>query len=863
MSAATYRFLTAELQTDQRLLRVDGLDCQVGARAFDLLLALVERRDRVVRKSELLEIVWPRVVVEENNLPVQVGNLRKLLGPHAIVTVPGRGYRFVAPLIEPVADASAAGSREPTGAAQQNALPPSPAPRPDLSTTTPPLFGRTDELALLATMLEAHRLVTVVGAGGIGKSRLAQAVSAAQAARFRDGVFFIELAGLADSSLLPHAVAQPLGLSLPEREGGMQTLAAALASRQMLLVLDNCEHLLAPLAVLVERLLEGAAALYVLATSQEPLRVHAEQQLRLEPLAVPRDASVSNARGYGALVLFESRVRAAAPYFELREADLPLAIDICRQLDGLPLAIELAAARVPLLGLRNVHSRLRERFLLLTAGARTALRRHQTLRAAMDWSNGLLDQPQRTVFRRLGVFSGGFTMELAQAVCADDELNAWEVLEQLAALIDKSLVMVDVAEPVRYRLLESTRAFALEQLASAGETAALVQRHAETMLAFLRGADDGNMDSTLRTDQYAALVLPELDNLRAAYGWASGANGDRALAIGLAAHAGPLIDYSREFAEWLIAQRPRMAPGAVDESTEARYWRANAATNMLGLLTLRELLDAAQRAVVAYRTLGRPRRLFSALRLAAIWHSHVGAVDDAHTAIEEAAALIEPDWPAEFRIVVLRFRGHQNGESGKHERAREQYAEAIRLARAADDWRIEVMDRSNACDLRWQIGEHEEAARDLDELLNEMRRRPASDFDAIEVMSMRVAILGESGRIEEAANAAREAVPVMRRMPRFRFEGYAQLLWRLGRPEAAARVLGALAVRERDGRQLRQNNEKRIARATLAGLQTLLTPARLSAEFALGECLGDAEVCTLLAEALGVPCGADGGSPPG
>ena len=863
MSAATYRFLTAELQTDQRLLCVDGLDCQLGARAFDLLLALVERRDRVVLKSELLELVWPRVVVEENNLPVQVGNLRKLLGPHAIVTVPGRGYRFVAPLIEPVVDASAAGNREPAGAAKQSALAPSTAPRPDLSTTTPTLFGRADELALLATMLEAHRLVTVVGAGGIGKSRLAQAVSAAQAARFRDGVSFIELAGLADSSLLAHAVAQALGLNLPEREGGVQTLAAALASRQTLLVLDNCEHLLAPLAVLVERLLEGAPALRVLATSQEPLHVHAEQQLRLEPLAVPGDASVSNARGYGALVLFESRVRAAAPYFELREDDLPLAIDICRQLDGLPLAIELAAARVPLLGLRNVHSRLRERFLLLTAGARTALRRHQTLRAAMDWSHGLLDEPQRTVFRRLGVFSGGFSMELAQAVCADDERDAWEVLEQLAALIDKSLVMVDAAEPVRYRLLESTRAFALEQLASAGETAALVQRHAQTMLAFLRRADDGNMDSTLRTDQYAALVLPELDNLRAAYGWASGANGDRALAIGLAAHAGPLIDYSREFAEWLLAQRLSMASGAVDESTTARYWRANAATNMLGIFTLRDLLDAAQRAVVAYRTLGRPRRLFSALRLAAIWHSHIGEVDDAHSAIEEAAALIEPDWPAEFRIVVLRFRGHQNRKSGKHETAREQYAEAVRLARAAGDWRLEVMDRTNACDLRWQIGEHEEAARELSELLNEMRRRPASDFDTVDAMAMRVAILGESGRIDEAANAAREALPVMRRMPTFRFEGYAQLLWRLGRPEAAARILGALAARERDGWQLRQGNEKRIARATLAGLQTLLTPARLSAELALGEGLGEADVCAFLAEALGVSCGADGGSPPG
>ena len=387
----------------------------------------------------------------------------------------------------------------------------------------------------------------------------------------------------------------------------MQMLVTALANRRMLLVLDNCEHLLEPLSIVVERLLEGAPELRVLATSQEPLRVHAEQQLRLEPLAIPREASAPGARAYGALVLFESRVRAAAPYFELRDADLPLAIDICRQLDGLPLAIELAAARVPLLGLRSVQSRLHERFLLLTAGTRTALRRHQTLHAAMDWSHSLLDEPQRTVFRRIGVFSGGFTMELAQAVCADDELDGWAVLDQLAALIDKSLVVVANVEPVRYHLLESARAFALEQLAAAEETAALVRGHAEVMLALLRSADDGKMDSTLRTDHYAALVLPELDNLRAAYRWATGESGDRALGIGLAAHAGPLIDYSTEFAEWLIAQEPHLGPGLVDDATAARYWRAMAASNMVGPRRLPELLDAAQRAADAYRAMRLPR----------------------------------------------------------------------------------------------------------------------------------------------------------------------------------------------------------------------------------------------------------------
>jgi predicted ATPase len=672
-------------------------------------------------------------------------------------------------------------------------------------------------------------------------------------------VWWIELAGLFDAALLPHAVAQQLGLRVAEGVASLQVLVDALAPRRMLLVLDNGEHLLEAVALLVERLLQGAPALRVLATSQEPLRLEAEQQYRLEPLAVPRDALVPGVRGYGALVLFESRVRAAAPRFELAEADLPLAIDLCRQLDGLPLAIELAAARVPLLGLRAVHARVRERFLLLTAGTRTALRRHQTLRAAMDWSHALLTDAQRAVFRRLGVFSGGFTMELAQAACADDEHDEWAVLEQLAALVEKSLAVAEACEPVRYRLLESPRAFALEQLAAAAETTATLKRHAAAMLQFLRGADDGNMDSTLRTDEYAALVLPELDNLRAAYAWAAGEGGDGAVAIGLAAHAGPLIDYSGEFAEWLLTQRPHLKPGAVDDATEARFWRAMAASNMGGTMTFPELLEAAQRATAAYRRLRRPRRLFSALRLAAIWARIVGDQPGAQVAIDEAAALIEPGWPAEFRIVVLRFRAWTSRQAGAQDAAGALYREAIQLAHDAGDWRLEVIDRVNFCDLLWEMGRHDEAAQKLGEILESLKERPVSDYDRVEAMSVYLGVLGESGRIDEAIAAAREALPVMRRMPKFRFEHCAQLLWRLGRPEAAARVLGAQAARERDGREMKLFNEARIARKTLAALQTQLPAAQLSAEMALGDRLRYLDVCALLAEAL---VGA-AGEPPG
>jgi predicted ATPase/DNA-binding winged helix-turn-helix (wHTH) protein len=855
MPAESYRFLDAELHPAQRVLRLGGRDCQVGARAFDLLLALVERRDRVVPKSELLELVWPRVVVEENNLQVHISSLRKLLGARAIATVPGRGYRFVAPLNDDASTVTLPG-RAAASPAGDAALPTaaSPTRRSNLPPHRPALLGRADDLAHVASLIAGHRLVTVVGAGGIGKSRLAQAVGDTELEQWPDGVWWIELAGLGDAGLLPHALAQQLGLGLPEPEGGLQTLLDALAPRRMLLVLDNCEHLLEPMAELVERLLHAAPALRVLATSQEPLRLAAEQQYRLDPLAVPRDAAVPGARGFGALVLFESRVRAAMPRFELADADLPLAIDLCRQLDGMPLAIELAAARVPLLGLRTVHARLRERFLLLTAGTRTALRRHQTLRAAMDWSHALLTDSQRALFRRLGVFSGGFTMELAQALCvADGAGDEWAVLEQLSGLVEKSLVVADACEPVRYRLLESPRAFALEQLAASGETAATVQRHAAAMLQFLRRADDGNMDSTLRTDEYACVVLPELDNLRAAYNWATGEGGERAIAIALAAHAGPLIDYSSEFADWLVTQRAHLGTGVVDAATEARFCRGLAANNMLGVLRIPEMLHAAERATAAYRKLQRPRRLFSALRQLAISRRYSGDTEGSALAIEEAARLIEPGWPAEFRIVVLRFRAWTSRVAGQHEAARSLYAEGIRLARETGDWRLEVIERSNAADHRWELGQLGEAVHELSQLLAELRLRPASDYELVEAMSMYMAILCERGQLDEAVAVAREALPVMRRMPKFRLEHVAVLLWKRGRPEAAARVLGAQAARERAQRDQSLINEARVASETRAGLRTVLPRQRLAAELALGEGIGFADVCALLAEALDAP----------
>jgi predicted ATPase/DNA-binding winged helix-turn-helix (wHTH) protein len=824
---------------EQLLMRGDTA-LNVTARAYALLLALVEGAGGLVTKDALLQRVWAGLVVEDNNLAVQIGVLRKILGADAIATVPGRGYRFglAVRTLHPTAPAAAARGNVPAAVSA--------------------LIGREVDLAAVQACLEAHRLTTVVGAGGIGKSRLALAAAGASRDGWRDGAWWIELAGLSDAALLVTSVAQTLGIALPDRETGPAALASALADRELLLVIDNCEHLLDGVAGLVDRLLKVAPGLRVLATSQEPLRLDAEQQYRLDPLAVPTDAATPDAREYAALALLISRVQATQSGYALTDHDLPLAIELCRRLDGLPLAIELAAARVPLLGLRTVHDHLDERFRLLTAGSRTAMRRHQTLRAAIDWSHALLDDAQRAVFMRLGVFSGGFTLRLAQRLCADAQLDEWSVLDQVAALVEKSLVVLDRrhAEP-RYRLLESTRAYALEQLAGSLQTASCLQRHARTLLDFLRRVDDANMAGELRTDEYAAQVLPELDNLRAAQAWATGLKGDRDVAVGLAAHVSPLIDYSLEFVDWMLDQRSVVAAAAVDKDTAARFWRGLAASNMAGYVTMTEQLEAAQRAAAMYHGLDRPKHRFSALRRVSVWAVWLGDDALAERAVKESEELIQPDWGTEFRIEVLRGRSILAARQGDLDQAIALRQEAARVARdEADDWRLQIIDETIVADLLWRAKRPGDAAELLARLIEGMRLRPASDYELLDVLETRLWILSDRGDLPGATALARQALPVMRRMPRFALIGCAHLLMRLGHFGPAARVLGAQSARTRRG--LEQPTPPgfsvlaRLHSEALAAVEAALRPEDLGLLLRAGEGLAYSDVCDLLAMAIAV-----------
>jgi predicted ATPase/class 3 adenylate cyclase len=367
--------------------------------------------------------------------------------------------------------------------------------------------GRDAQLTQLRELLAQNRAVTLTGAGGVGKTRLAIQVAAAMAPEFSDGVWYVDLAPITDPELVPVTVARALGLPDQPGRSTMDTLTRFLADRQMLVVLDNCEHLLDASAALVNALLGAAAGLTFLTTSREPIGVPGEVSWRVPSLSL-RDEAID---------LFTDRARHARPEFVVTNDNAAVVAEICARLDGLPLAIELAAARVRALSLDEILDSLHDRFRLLTGGARTAVRRQQTLRASVDWSHALLTEPERVLFRRLAAFLGGFDFHAAQTVASGSEIERFQVLDLLTLLVDKSLVVADDSPGrSRYRLLETVRQYALEKLGESGEADAVRARHRDyyTALAALLDAPAGT-DHEQRLEQ----AETEIDNLRAAFAW--------------------------------------------------------------------------------------------------------------------------------------------------------------------------------------------------------------------------------------------------------------------------------------------------------------------------------------------------------
>ena len=463
------------LLPDQRqLLEVDKL-LNIGSRAFDILLALVERPGELISKEELMARVWPNVYVEPANLTVHVAALRRVLGDgreghRYLVNIPGRGYRFVAPVS--LEDRKA--PRPPQQPVQRHLH--------NLPNQITRLVGRADTSRALATFLSSDRLLTIVGPGGIGKTSIALAVADEVAGSYEHGVWLVDLARISDPDMLPGVLGSVLGLDTPPGTT-LPVLAQSLRGKQMLLVLDNCEHAAEAAASLAVHMLQASSAARILATSREPLRAEGERRYRLPSLEVPpasAQLTAVEAMRFSAVELFVERTAARLDGFELTDHDAPVVVDLCRKLDGNPLAIELAVGRIDTFGVHGLSARLNGGLRLLSGGYRTALPRHQTLRAMLDWSFDWLPESERSVLSRLAIFTGEFVLEAAIAVASSDDIAAVEVADAVVSLVAKSLVNADISgkEP-QYRLLEITRDYALEKLQEGYEFGLVARRYAE------------------------------------------------------------------------------------------------------------------------------------------------------------------------------------------------------------------------------------------------------------------------------------------------------------------------------------------------------------------------------------------------
>ncbi|HVS78256.1 MAG TPA: winged helix-turn-helix domain-containing protein [Steroidobacteraceae bacterium] len=629
--AACLEFGRFRLLTRQRELRLGDVPVALGSRAFDVLLILVEAEGELVTKEELLARVWPGAVVEESNIQVQVSALRKALGEdrNLILTVPLRGYRFTGEVRALDASGRAlAPSPEPQA---------SPQPPTNLPAPVSDFIGRETELREVRDLLRHNRLVTVVGTGGIGKTRLGFEAARAMLEEFPDGVWLAELAPLTDPDLVASAINTALGLQSGAGRWTSERLAAALRGRRLLLVLDNCEHVIAAAAREAEALLGAVPGARILATSQEPLGLDGECTYRLSPLEFPSEdtAELAAALRHDAVRLFVARARAADPHFTLSERNAATVATICRRLDGIPLAIELAAARAAALGIEGLARRLDLRFHVLTGGRRTALPRHQTLRATLDWSHRLLAEPDRIVLRRLAVFAGSFSLEAAASVVADSALAEWEVIGRIAELVDKSLVVADAAGPVRrYRLLETTHAYAMEKLADSGEFGSLARLHALHFRDHLRAAV-GLWEETPSV-QWLEAQAPEIDNVRVALDWAFGADGDPPLGIELAAASYVLwylLSLMQEGRARLERATAALSPGTA-KKVEAQLWYG------YGFLSTGEprgrAVPALRRAVSLYRESGEPLDLGRALSFYGLNLARTGRLAEGLAALEEA-----------------------------------------------------------------------------------------------------------------------------------------------------------------------------------------------------------------------------------
>src|SRR5712672_1763841 len=526
-----------EVDLARRELRARGVPVPIGGRAFEIIEVLVQSAGELVTKNDLSARVWPGAIVEDNTLQFYISAIRKAFGRdrEMLKTASGRGYRLLGAWTS---------RQEDTSSVDLIDLEPMRSPAEPFQTNLPAavseLVGRTIALQQLRALLSTYRVVTLTGPGGIGKTRLALEVARGLFPSFQGDVRLVELVSLSDPGLVPTAVTGVLGLKLGGDEISAESVARAIGPRKLLLVLDNCEHVIEAAAKLAETIVRMCPRTTILTTSREILKIEGEYVYGVPPLDVPsQHADPGNILGHSAVQLFIATTRALQSDFLPNGETLPAIAAICRRLDGIPLAIDLAAARVATLGLQQVAAGLDNRLGMLIGGRRTALPRHQTLRATLDWSYELLPESERLVMRRLAVFAGDFTAEAASLVAAGGEIVASEVVRSLASLVTKSLVTLEAGGAIaHHRLHETTRVYALEKLAESGEFDQVARRHAHYYRDLFDKAEI-ELDA-LPAPTWLTRYGRQIGQVRAALDWGFSPTGAVEIGVALTAAAVPL-----------------------------------------------------------------------------------------------------------------------------------------------------------------------------------------------------------------------------------------------------------------------------------------------------------------------------------
>jgi predicted ATPase/DNA-binding winged helix-turn-helix (wHTH) protein len=652
-----------ELSSRERVLRRDGVVLPLGSRALDILIYLAGRPGQVIAKQELIDHVWPDVTVEEGSIRVHVAAIRKALGDgqfgnRYIANIKGRGYSFVGNVV------SRAGGTESGNARfrQQGRLPL----RPIM------MIGREMVVSEVSDKLREERFVTLLGPGGIGKTTIALAVGRAVAEEFGGKVHFVDLESLTDPRHVAGAVATSLGLALKSKDPGLE-LVDLVRSQKLLIILDSCEHVIEAVALVAEQLYQETQQIHLLTTSRELLKVEGEHCCRILPLDVPPDGSEQTAHTvlrYPAVQLFVRRVAARAGGVVLTDEEAPFVAEMCRKLDGMPLAIELAAGQVAVLGLKNTVARLVSRLELLKLSHRTAVPRHRTLKATLDWSYDLLSDAERIVLRRIAPFVGHFTLEGARYVAGELGVGAGEIFDAIAGLVEKSLIATRIDEAqAQYRLLDTTRAYALEKLEEHGEFDPISLRHAEYFIQQLESQKE-MLSAQPRAERVAAYSW-QLSNVRSALEWSFGSHGNDGIATKLAAASTRLFMELGLLIEWQ-AWAERAIARLGDQHKNSHHEMANTEGSNPHI---RSASSGTPDVALMQQDLARELMLLTGLFMSSSWTSDTHlALDVAARCQKVALKTQDPDGMAHAESML----GYANHLAGKHLVAQRHFEAGLR-----------------------------------------------------------------------------------------------------------------------------------------------------------------------------------------